>query len=139
MLTSRIDRSTFRFVEGPSRTWTSSPDFFSSIWSKYSTMAGYAWEGRGSKERGEKGDEGEKGEGELAEGGTAEMGKREETSGESIRRGAAPMLCKVNLEAGHAGMSGRYEGLREEALVLAFAVWAMQRRDEEARAGRNGL
>ncbi len=39
----------------------------------------------------------------------------------------APILLKINMEAGHGGASGRFEFLKEIALDYAFAVWAVQR------------
>ena len=41
--------------------------------------------------------------------------------------GSAPILLRTNMTAGHGGRSGRYEYLREPALVQAFALWAMER------------
>lgn len=41
--------------------------------------------------------------------------------------GTAPILLRTNMTAGHGGRSGRYEYLREPALIQAFALWAMQR------------
>jgi oligopeptidase B len=38
----------------------------------------------------------------------------------------APMLLKINMEAGHGGASGRFDFLKEIALDYAFAVWAIQ-------------
>jgi oligopeptidase B len=46
---------------------------------------------------------------------------REHTTGD------APMLLKINMDAGHGGASGRFEFLREIALDYAFAVWAVER------------
>ncbi|MDR3513482.1 MAG: S9 family peptidase [Caulobacteraceae bacterium] len=46
---------------------------------------------------------------------------REKTTGE------APMLLKINMEAGHGGASGRFEFLKEIALDYAFAIWAVAR------------
>ncbi|MCQ8241355.1 S9 family peptidase [Rhizosaccharibacter radicis] len=43
--------------------------------------------------------------------------------------GDAPILCRINMEAGHGGSSGRFESLKEAALVQAFAIWAMERAD----------
>jgi oligopeptidase B len=40
--------------------------------------------------------------------------------------GDAPMLLKINMDAGHGGASGRFEFLREIALDYAFAVWAVE-------------
>jgi oligopeptidase B len=39
--------------------------------------------------------------------------------------GEAPILLKINMEAGHGGASGRFDFLKEIALDYAFAVWAM--------------
>ena len=41
--------------------------------------------------------------------------------------GAAPILLKINLDAGHGGASGRFDFLKEIALDYAFAVWAADR------------
>ena len=41
--------------------------------------------------------------------------------------GSAPVLLRINMTAGHSGRSGRYEYLREPALIHAFALWAVQR------------
>ncbi|HVM99007.1 MAG TPA: S9 family peptidase [Caulobacteraceae bacterium] len=38
----------------------------------------------------------------------------------------APMLLKINMEAGHGGASGRFDFLKEIALDYAFAVWAIE-------------
>jgi oligopeptidase B len=46
---------------------------------------------------------------------------REKTTGD------APMLLKINMEAGHGGASGRFDFLKEIALDYAFAVWAIER------------
>ncbi|HLK24023.1 MAG TPA: prolyl oligopeptidase family serine peptidase, partial [Caulobacteraceae bacterium] len=46
---------------------------------------------------------------------------REATTGE------APILLKINMEAGHGGASGRFDFLKEIALDYAFAVWAVER------------
>ncbi len=46
--------------------------------------------------------------------------------------GDAPMLLKINLDAGHGGASGRFDFLREIALDYAFAIWATQRGWEAA-------
>jgi oligopeptidase B len=39
----------------------------------------------------------------------------------------APILLKINLDAGHGGASGRFDFLKEIALDYAFAVWAVER------------
>jgi len=46
---------------------------------------------------------------------------REETTGE------APILLKINMDAGHGGASGRFDFLKEIALDYAFAVWAVEK------------
>jgi oligopeptidase B len=46
--------------------------------------------------------------------------------------GDAPILLKINLEAGHGGASGRFDFLKEIALDYAFAVWAVERGWERA-------
>ena len=46
---------------------------------------------------------------------------REHTTGD------APILLKINMEAGHGGASGRFDFLKEIALDYAFAVWAIDR------------
>jgi oligopeptidase B len=46
---------------------------------------------------------------------------RDETTGD------APILLKMNMEAGHGGASGRFDFLKEIALDYAFAVWAVER------------
>ena len=51
---------------------------------------------------------------------------REKTVGE------APILLKINMEAGHGGASGRFDFLKEIALDYAFAVWAIDRGWERA-------
>jgi oligopeptidase B len=44
-----------------------------------------------------------------------------------LTTGDAPILLKINMEAGHGGASGRFEFLKEIALDYAFAVWAVER------------
>jgi oligopeptidase B len=39
----------------------------------------------------------------------------------------APVLLKINMEAGHGGASGRFDFLKEIALDYAFAVWTIER------------
>ncbi len=46
--------------------------------------------------------------------------------------GDAPMLLKINMEAGHGGASGRFDFLKEIALDYAFAVWALEKGWEAA-------
>ncbi len=47
-----------------------------------------------------------------------------------------PVLCRINMEAGHGGASGRFDSLKEAALVQAFAIWAFERAGREpAQAG----
>ncbi len=40
--------------------------------------------------------------------------------------GNAPILLKINMEAGHGGASGRFDFLKEIALDYAFAIWALE-------------
>ncbi len=47
--------------------------------------------------------------------------------------GEAPVLLRVNMEAGHGGASGRFDSLKEAALIQAFAIWCLDREDGEAR------
>jgi oligopeptidase B len=46
--------------------------------------------------------------------------------------GEAPMMLKINMEAGHGGASGRFDFLKEIALDYAFAVWALEKGWEKA-------
>jgi len=44
-----------------------------------------------------------------------------------FQAGDAPILLKINMEAGHGGASGRFDFLKEIALDYAFAVWALEK------------
>jgi oligopeptidase B len=44
----------------------------------------------------------------------------------------APVLLKINMEAGHGGASGRFDFLKDIALDYAFAIWAAERGWEKA-------
>jgi oligopeptidase B len=44
-----------------------------------------------------------------------------------VSSGEAPILLKINMEAGHGGASGRFDFLKEIALDYAFAIWALER------------
>jgi oligopeptidase B len=44
-----------------------------------------------------------------------------------LKAGDAPVLLKINMDAGHGGASGRFDFLKEIALDYAFAVWALDR------------
>jgi len=46
----------------------------------------------------------------------------------------APMLLKINMDAGHGGASGRFDFLKEIAMDYAFAIWA----EDRARDAANG-
>ncbi|THD81637.1 MAG: S9 family peptidase [Phenylobacterium sp.] len=43
-----------------------------------------------------------------------------------LTAGDAPILLKINMDAGHGGASGRFDFLKEIALDYAFAVWALE-------------
>ncbi|HET6970176.1 MAG TPA: S9 family peptidase [Phenylobacterium sp.] len=43
-----------------------------------------------------------------------------------LTTGKAPILLKINMEAGHGGASGRFDFLKEIALDYAFAIWALE-------------
>ena len=40
-----------------------------------------------------------------------------------------PVLCRINMDAGHGGASGRFDSLKEAALVQAFAIWCIEGAD----------
>ena len=42
--------------------------------------------------------------------------------------GEDPILLRINMEAGHGGASGRFDSLKEAALIQAFAIWCIERR-----------
>jgi oligopeptidase B len=42
-----------------------------------------------------------------------------------LKTDASPLVLHVNMDAGHGGASGRFEGLREDALEYAFALKVM--------------
>ena len=42
--------------------------------------------------------------------------------------GHDPILLRINMDAGHGGASGRFDSLKEAALIQAFAIWCAQRR-----------
>lgn len=42
-----------------------------------------------------------------------------------LKTDSNPLLLKTNMDAGHGGASGRFEQLREVALVQAFALWVV--------------
>ena len=52
--------------------------------------------------------------------------------------GGAPVLLRINMEAGHGGASGRFDHLKEPALVQAFAIWAMERMQPDAAPSVDG-
>ena len=41
--------------------------------------------------------------------------------------GSAPILLRTNMEAGHGGASGRFDSLKEAAMIQAFAIWCVER------------
>jgi oligopeptidase B len=49
-----------------------------------------------------------------------------------FQAGPAPILLKINMEAGHGGASGRFDFLKEIALDYAFAIWALEKRWQTA-------
>ena len=57
---------------------------------------------------------------------------REHTTGDM------PILLRINMEAGHGGASGRFDYLKEPALVQAFAIWATERMQPGAAPGVAG-
>jgi len=46
--------------------------------------------------------------------------------------GEAPILLRINMDAGHGGASGRFDFLKEIALDYAFAIWALEKGWEAA-------
>ena len=51
----------------------------------------------------------------------------------AVGTGAAPILLRTNMEAGHGGASGRFDSLRDTALIQAFAIWCTQRKPKDVR------
>jgi oligopeptidase B len=47
--------------------------------------------------------------------------------------GDRPIMLRINMEAGHGGASGRFDHLKEPALVQAFAIWAEARSQRTQR------
>lgn len=37
-----------------------------------------------------------------------------------------PIMLRTNMEAGHRGATGRFDSLKEAALIHAFALWAVE-------------
>ena len=52
--------------------------------------------------------------------------------------GGGPVLLKINMDAGHAGASGRFSRLEEVALQQAFALWCVGMADSAARGEEQG-
>jgi len=46
-----------------------------------------------------------------------------------VTTGGKPVLCRINMDAGHGGASGRFDSLKEAALVQAFALWVIEQKD----------
>ena len=47
--------------------------------------------------------------------------------------GDDPVLLRINMEAGHGGASGRFDSLKEAALIQAFAIWCIERQAGKVR------
>jgi oligopeptidase B len=49
-----------------------------------------------------------------------------------------PVLLKINMDAGHAGASGRFDHLKDPALAYAFAIWSIALEEDAAHAAEAG-
>ena len=56
----------------------------------------------------------------------------------ALTTGSDPMLLRINMDAGHGGASGRFDSLKEAALIQAFAIWCIERRAGTAISSEPG-